>query len=271
MRLAVCLDSFRGLAGVILRQGPDGAVTGRVVGDGSPEEVGPQVARILSLDHDGSAWPEVGERDHVLGVLQDRFPGSRPVLFCSPYEAAAWGVVAGHRGQGRALPVRRELCRLAGAGFELEGVREHAFPTPDALLALESAPGIGPEQMRRLHAIAGAALEGRLDARRLRAMDPEDALAWLRSLPGIGPFYAGLVLVRAAGLRDTLSPEPRLLRAIAHFYARAEALAEVAPRWAPFRTWAAVLVRRAAYVDIAPPAEGSPADGARLTAADAVC
>ena len=40
--------------------------------------------RILSLDHSGSEFEQVGERDPVIGRLQARFPGLRPVLFNSP-------------------------------------------------------------------------------------------------------------------------------------------------------------------------------------------
>lgn len=38
-----------------------------------------QVARILSLDVDGSRFPAVGERDPVVAGLQQRYPGPRPV------------------------------------------------------------------------------------------------------------------------------------------------------------------------------------------------
>jgi DNA-3-methyladenine glycosylase II len=253
MRLAFCLDSFRGHAGVVLGQADDGTVHGHIVGGADAGQVAAQVARILSLDHDGAAWPEVGEADPVLGRLQALHHGFRPVLFCSPYEAACWGVIAGHRSQRGALPVRRELCRLAGAEFGLDGIAEGALPTPEALLGIDAAPGVEREQIRRLHGIAEAALAGRLDPAGLRAMDPEKAREELRSLPGIGPFYAGLILVRAAGPVDVMVSEPRLLRAVAHYYRRPatpEVLAGLAERWRPFRTWAAVLIRRAGHVEL---------------------
>lgn len=252
MRFAFCLDSFRGLAGVVLRQAGDGSVEGRVTGGAGGAEVAPQVARILSLDHDGTAWPEVGEADPVIGRLQAGLPGFRPVLFCSPYEAACWGVIAGHRSRSRALPLRRALCRLAGAEFDLEGVVEGAFPTPEALLRLDAVPELSGEQVRRLRAVAAAALEGRLDPVRLRDMDPEAARDELRRLPGVGPFYSALILVRAAGTVDSMVSEPRLLGAVARHYRRSvtpDSLAGLAERWRPFRTWAAVLIRRAGYAE----------------------
>jgi DNA-3-methyladenine glycosylase II len=90
MRLAFCLDDLQGHAGAVLRQDDDGIVRGQLHGDGEPAAVEAQLSRILSLDHDGQAWLEVGRRDPVIGQLQRRFPGLRPPLFHSPYEAAAW-------------------------------------------------------------------------------------------------------------------------------------------------------------------------------------
>jgi DNA-3-methyladenine glycosylase II len=82
MRLAFCRDDLQGHAGVLVRQDEAGAVHAEVHGDADVER---QVARILSLDHDGEAWLEVGKRDPVIGELQERHPGLRPPLFHSPY------------------------------------------------------------------------------------------------------------------------------------------------------------------------------------------
>ena len=43
-----------------------------------------QVARILSLDVDGSGFAAVGTADPVVAGLQRRYPGLRPVSFWSP-------------------------------------------------------------------------------------------------------------------------------------------------------------------------------------------
>lgn len=77
--------------GVCLRQEPageaGGEVHGEVFGDADPATVADQVARVLSLDVDGTGFPAVGRRDPVVGRLQRRYPGLRPVTFWSPYEA----------------------------------------------------------------------------------------------------------------------------------------------------------------------------------------
>jgi DNA-3-methyladenine glycosylase II len=118
MRLAFCLDDLQGHAGAALRQGDDGIVRGETQGDGEPAAVGAQLSRILSLDHDGEAWLDVGRRDPVIGELQRRFPGLRPPLFHSPYEAAARAIISARRparGAGRALAAVPNVGDGAGA------------------------------------------------------------------------------------------------------------------------------------------------------------
>ena len=115
--------------------------------------------------------------------------------------------------------------------------------------------GLPQLKVERLHAVAEAALAGRLDPGHLRALAPEAALAELQELPGIGPFYSMLILVRASGHADVLAEgERRVLAAVAHFYEldqppSPERFAELAEAWRPFRTWASVLLRYAAERD----------------------
>ena len=255
MRLAFCVDGFRELAEDVLTEGPAGSVVGEVHGATDVASVRDQVARIVSLDHDGSGWPAVGERDPLIGRLQARYPGFRPVLHYSPYEAAAWAILAGHRSGRHANALRRRTGEAMGAPFELGGARLSAFPTPQAILDAPSQPVPSVEQHRRLRAVARAALDGLLDPARLRALDPEVARAEVQTLPGLGPFYSGLVAIRAVGPADATSvEEPRLLAALRHYLgdeapADPTALAERMQAWRPFRTWAVVLIRRAAYED----------------------
>ncbi len=255
MRLAFCVDGFHELAGVVLTEGPGGSVVGEVHGATDVAAVRDQVARIVSLDHDGSGWPAVGERDPLIGRLQARYPGFRPVLHYSPYEAAAWAILAGHRSGRQANTLRRRMGEALGATFQLSGTRLSAFPTPQAILDAPSLPVPSVEQDRRLRAVARAALDGLLDPARLRALDPEVARAQVQTLPGLGPFYSGLVAIRAVGPTDAASvEEPRLLAALRHYLgdeapADTIALAERMAAWRPFRTWAVVLIRRAAYED----------------------
>lgn len=249
MCLAFARDDLAGHAGVVLRQGADGVVHGELEGDGDPQAVSRQVARILSLDADGEAWMAVGERDAVIGELQTAHPGQRPVLFHSPYEAAAWAAISARMPYARAARIREALSREHGATFTLDGEQWPAFPLPQRLLELDAFEGLTDEKIRRLHAVADAALDGALDADRLAALDPDEAQAQMREIRGIGPFYAALIVVRASGTTDALPVgESKVLGHAGRLYGDGPSLSEeryadVAEEWRPFRTWATVLIR----------------------------
>jgi len=252
VRLCFALDSFRGHAGVSIREHAEG-LTVHTTGDGTPDEVRRQTARILSLDHDAAGLEQVLSRDDVVARLHRESDGLRPVLFHSPYEAAAWSVISARTGHRQAQALRTALSAELGVMLDVEGVVMPAFPLPDRLLELDSFPGLSAEKVRRLHAVADAALAGRLDASRLRELETGEALTELQEIRGIGPFYAGLVLVRGAGLTDVLppTPEPRLASAIALAYGLEEPLSpgvmeRITDGWRPYRTWIAVMFRATA-------------------------
>ena len=252
MRMAFRVDGsgYAQAAGVAVRQDGD-TVHVDVHGDADPEAVTAQVARILSLDHDGEEFLEVGRRDPVIGRLQAVAPGMRPPQFHSPYEAAAWAVLSARRPARQMAAVRAKLSEEHGERFDLTGETWWAFPSPARLLALDEIPSLGAEKTARLHAVAGAAADGRLDVGRLTALSPDEAMAALRELPGIGPFYASLVVVRACGLPDFLVTNEATARDnIARLYdlpapPTDAQIATLAEPWRPFRTWAAVLLRAA--------------------------
>jgi DNA-3-methyladenine glycosylase II len=261
MRLAFPVDTPSGAqggggyAGVALRQeADDGPVTAELeLRDGAdPETVKRQVKRIVSLDHDGRGFAAVGERDPVLGRLQRAHPGQRPVLFPSPYEAAAWSIISARRPSSQAAGVRRALGEELGATFTLAGETLSAFPRPERLLDVAERPGLPPEKVERLHGVARAALDGQLDVAHLHALGPERAYEEVQRLRGIGPFYAGLIVLRASGFADAMLevPERKGLAHTGRYYGLGPdpSLAEVAAlaeRWRPFRTWALVLIRLA--------------------------
>ena len=253
MRLAFCLDGYQHQAGVEVRQDAAG-VHGTVHGPGGTDldVVRQQVARVLSLDYDAAGFLRAGERDPVLGSVQKAAPGLRPPLFYSPYEAAAWAVLSVRRPPKLMMAVRERLGRAHGAVFDLAGQQLAALPTPEQMLRLESFPGIALDRMQRLHGVARAAQEGRLDAGHLLALGPEEAMARLREIPGIGPFYSALIVIRGTGFADVLPVgEPKLLTLVERLYNRPgpvsdEELRALAEAWKPFRTWAGVLIRAAA-------------------------
>lgn len=249
MRLAFCLDGgFGRQVGVVVRQ-LDDAVLGEVHGGGPLDTIRAQVARVLSVDHDARGFAEVGRRDPVLRRLQLAAPGLRPPLFHSPYEAAAWSVLSARRTQHQAARVRAALSSAVGRRFVLADEQVAAFPTPTALLRLGAFPGIESTRLDRLHGVARAAADGRLEAAYLYSLGPDEALAQLQTIRGIGPVYASLIVIRAVGFLDVAPvDEPRAQRVLGELYglggpATPEQFAHLAEAWRPWRTWATVYVR----------------------------
>jgi DNA-3-methyladenine glycosylase II len=233
-------------AAVVLRQHADGLIAGELHGAPAAlvERAWRQALATLSLDVDGTDWPAVGTRDAVIAELQQRYGCLRPVLFHSPYEAAA-SFVLGHRIS--IVQVRRLRARLAvalGTPVEVAGETFHAFPSPAQVLSGGELPGVPAAKVPRLRAIAAAALDGWLERDVLRAQPVDDALARLRTLPGVGPFFASGILLRGAGLTDHVADDEVTRSAIAARYGSADdaAVREITDDWAPFRTWASVLL-----------------------------
>ncbi len=253
MRLAFGLDGYSAQVGVEVRQDDAGAVHGTVSGAAGTDidAVRGQVARVLSLDHDGEEFTRIGERDPVIGRLQQVAPGLRPPLFYSPYEAAAWSVLSARRPARQMMTVRQRLSEEHGAVFDLAGQRLAAFPTPEALLRVDTFAGIPADKLSRLHGVAEAAMAGQLDAVHLLALGPDAAAAELQRIKGIGPFYSSLIVIRGTGFADVLPvAEPQALALAGRLYdldepVSGERLAELAEPWKPLRTWAVVLIRAA--------------------------
>ena len=236
------------MAGVLIRS-EDDAITGDVYGEADPEVVKHQVARILSLEVDGTGFPEVGERDPVVGSLQERYPGLRPVCFYSPYEAAAWAIIGNRIRIVQAARIKNRMAEELGAAIEIDGKPERAFPGPYRLADLKDFPGLFGRKAEYLRALGRSASEGWLDAVYLRSLSVEEAFAGLKKLPGIGDFSAELILLRGAGEPDCLpTNEPRLGRAVAMAYGleeppATEELGRMADAWRPYRTWVSLHLR----------------------------
>jgi DNA-3-methyladenine glycosylase II len=252
MRLAFVLDGYRQQVGASVEQLSSSWLRVEPVGDGDATAVLAQVARVLSLDVDARGWDELGTLDPLIGRLQAARPGLRPPLFYSAYEALVWAVLSARRPATQMAQVRERLAARHGATLQVAGQASHVVPTPEQLLAVDAFPGLSAEKIRRLHGVAAAALEGRLDTATLRALDPSVAAAHVRGLDGIGPFYSELVVIRALGHTDVLpNNEPRLLDTVGALLGTGrpltpDELALAAAGWTPWRTWAAVAARAGA-------------------------
>lgn len=268
LRLAFAADDGESVIGCAVRQGGaagdrpgvvsaeftvhrDGREVEARAGTRDHGAVRDQIGRILSLDVDGTGFPALADADPVVAGLQSAYPGLRPVLFHSPYEAAAWAVIGNRVRMSQAAALKARLAREHGGAVDVAGRRLYAFPAPRVLRGLDRIDGLSGTRTARLRALADAALDGRLDASALRAQPAASSLTDLRELPGVGPFSAELILIRGAGHPDVFPlTEPRLHRAVATEYRLDPAaaddpdrLARIADAWRPYRSWVSLLLR----------------------------
>jgi DNA-3-methyladenine glycosylase II len=250
---------------VRLQQEPTGSLHLEVAGPGADskalDEAEALVRRVFSVGYDGAAfYDRVGRDDPVLGSLQARFPGLRPVLFGSPFEALCWAVISQRLGIPQAARLKARLAARLGPSVEVDDRQTQAFPAPEHLLALDPARDtaalrLPAAKVERLHALARRGVRGDFDAGRLLGMPVPGARAWLEVSPGVGSWASEFALIRGAGHPDLLPRgERRVLVAVQRYYglAREPTFAELerlGQRWEGFRSWAAFLLRVALQAD----------------------
>lgn len=217
--------------------------------DGAEDEVIRQnLVRILNLHVEKDPLAAIGERDPIVEHLRQRYTGLRPVQFPTPWEAAAWAVI-GHRIRiTQAAAIKRRLSERFGHRTEFPGGQVlDSFPGPDVVLSLPAMQGLTVRKFDTLKGIAQAAIAGGLDSEHLLTLPAADASAELQKLYGIGPFSAELILVRGAGAADLFpTSEPRLAKAMTALYCTDDPAdhLRIAEQWQPYRSWAALLIRR---------------------------
>ena len=250
LRLAFPLDGTFEPVAVALRW-DGGRLGGELAGTGDVAAVSRQVARIFSLDHDGTGYPELGRRDPVLGRIMAAFPGLRPVGFTSPYECAAWAILSGRISMRQAASIQDRLIAAHGTRLEVGGGEAWAFPAPERLAGLTEFAGLPQVKVDRLRAVASAALEGLLDPDRLRALGPVDGPASVRTIPGIGPFWSSGIYLRGCGIVDEFADEPLSVAALGSLHDLGdrpdpETLTRLTDAYRPYRMWVTFLLRVAA-------------------------
>ena len=245
------IEGWRDSAAVDVWQDADGLVHGQTSDADDLEAVQRQAARSLSLDHDGSGWAQVGRQDPVIGRLQSRYPGFRPVCFYSAYEAATSFVIGQRIAMRQAKVVKDRVSSGWGDRIAFGGQSVQAFPRPQRLLEMDAVSGLSQVKVGRLHDLARAAIDGVLDTEHLRSLPEPEALDKLRRLPGVGPWTAEAILMRGCGVADALPLADGISRAaVAWFYDLPEppdddAWTQIADRWRPYRMWATVLLHMA--------------------------
>jgi DNA-3-methyladenine glycosylase II len=211
-----------------------GSVSGEVA-----DLVHRDVERILCADVDGSGFTDIASTDPVVARLQAQFPGLRPVLFYTPYEAAAWCII-GHRiRMSQAAAIKQRLANELGVCA--------AFPAPERLEQLESGfKGLTDHKVDQLRQLGSAAKSGLMNRDHLREMPYDDAIAQVQELAGIGPFSAELIMIRGVGVPDALPQHEKRMTAAIHQFYNTDNVASVAEQWRPYRSWVGLLLRAAA-------------------------
>ncbi len=206
-----------------------------------------QALATLSLNVDDSDWQNLAKTDKVIANLQAKYNYLRPVLFHSPYEAAAGFVIGQRISIKQRQAIQKKMAEQYGAKIKVGDQEFAAFPRPQILLDIKEYPGLNPTKLERLHGIARAAIEGRLDRKYLLNMSEEEALDELQQLEGIGPFYASGILYRGAGIVDGVTDDKLTKYAIQQAYnlpkepTQREVL-KIAENWQPYRMWCEVLL-----------------------------
>jgi DNA-3-methyladenine glycosylase II len=250
LRIAFLLDGTFDPVAVALRWEAR-RLHGKVAGTTDIDAVSRQVARIFALDHDGTGFPEIGGRDPALAGLIQAFSGLRPVSFTSPYECAAWAILSQRISSRQAASIQDRLVAEYGTRIEVGGGEAWAFPTPERLAQLTEFPGLAAAKVDRLRGVGLAALNGLLDADKLRALGPVDGPASLRTIAGIGPFWSSGIYLRASGVVDEFPEEPLSVAALGIIHGLGErpdpeTVARLTDAYRPYRMWVAVLLRVAA-------------------------
>jgi AraC family transcriptional regulator of adaptative response / DNA-3-methyladenine glycosylase II len=182
---------------------------------------------LFGLDQDPAAVRAALGDDPVLRPLVAARPGLRVPGALDGFEIAVRAILGQQISVAAARVLAGRITARLGARVEGDAALTHLLPTPAALAAApDDAFPMPRSRIRTLRGLAAA--DPRLDA-------PGDAAA-LTALWGIGPWTAGYVALRL-GDPDVFLEGDVAVRAS---LARLGASVEDAPRWAPFRSQAAL-------------------------------
>jgi DNA-3-methyladenine glycosylase II len=124
--------------------------------------------------------------------------------------------------------------------------------TPEGLanqdLELLRQQGLSYSKANYILGLAEAFGTGVIDPLALEAMDPAEVIATLTALKGIGPWTAEMFLIFGMGHPDIWSPgDLGLRKAVEAHFGMKQSSSEIAERWAPYRSYAALYLWE--YVD----------------------
>jgi DNA-3-methyladenine glycosylase II len=188
--------------------------------------------------------------DGRMAALVARDPGLDPDELLSGLPHDLWGALV--------LQVISQQLSIAAAAAilaRLEALQGGRMPSPQQLLATdpEALRGVGLSAAKSVYLqdIAARLQDGRLDPKRLQALDDDDARSALTQIRGVGRFTADGVLMLALHRRDVWpAADLALRRAVERVWglevpAAVAQVDSIGERFRPWRTLAATYLYRA--------------------------
>ncbi|MGI8703907.1 MAG: DNA-3-methyladenine glycosylase family protein [Candidatus Limnocylindrales bacterium] len=226
------LDRFDGRVVVRTVPLPTGAVafSARIAGtieqpalgvDIADAATGPAVAAAVATMIVGGSLGDLTERDPVLGALDRRFPGVRPVLQFDLLASLVRAISAQQVNLRWAATIRSRVAAAYGhlhrvGAWEVWSLDAEALAqaTVDELRVLQ----LTTAKSRSLAGCAGAVASGQLSMAELRLLDDEAVIERLVELPGIGRWSAEWFLARTLGRPRVVAGDLGVRKAIGAAY-----------------------------------------------------
>jgi DNA-3-methyladenine glycosylase II len=200
-----------------------------------------RIGFFLSIDDDLAPFYAIGRGDPAFAPAIAQLYGYHHVKFLTPFENAAWAIIAQRVQMPVARKMRQALLARYGGATTVDGVEHRAFPTAERLATIDPDEllEILPTLRKAAYLHAAARAFDDVDEQWLRTAPYADVYAWLRAIPGIGEWSATFILIRGLGRMEQVSSEAALLRAAERVYgARAatpEGYAQIAATYGPYQ------------------------------------
>lgn len=191
------------------------------ISSATKERAADLIAFYLSANDDLRPFYEIGNKDDNFAPVIKKLYALHQVKFLTPFENAAWSVIAQRNPIVVARKVKQKVIERYGGSIELDGETHWAFPDAHALSAAspEDLFALLKNEKRTDYLRNVLSAFQNVDEDWLRTGDYDEVYKWLRSIKGIGEWSAAFVMIRGLGRMDRLtSVEENLMKAVSHIY-----------------------------------------------------
>ena len=218
-----------------------GAAPGGVDVEPLDEVSGRELDHLLGLSFDLGAFAAFAADDPVLGALERRLRGFRPLLVPDPFEMLVGSITAQQVSLFAATAIRNRFLER----FAERHAAAFAFPSPERLAGVreEELVALGFSRRKAEYVVAVARVGDELHA--LRGLPDDEVKARLGLIRGLGEWSADWFLARHLGrARAWPAGDLGVRKAVSFFYADGHMLSSdevraFGARFAPFENLAA--------------------------------